>query len=209
MKKNENQQSTVKGCQSNSPTVQQSNKKGPRYLVHISFPLTSFHLPVGGGTDMFGLVGHFGNATGVVGDGPVVVHRQHKTRAAQHAHGGHGRAEKTGVAAAADAAVEAQVVGHDDGEADHEDGDHRTFKTDRHSNDDVGAVATVEERRKKKRKEVHRGTKRKEGTQKERLAFFDNCLRTKPEKTFVTFHWLWRWISPVRKRSRCSTGCST
>jgi hypothetical protein len=173
---------------------------------------------------VFGLVGHFGNATGVVGDGPVVVHRQHKTRAAQHAHGGHGRAEKTGVAAAADAAVEAQVVGHDDGEADHEDGDHRTFKTDRHSNDDVGAVATVEERRRRTKRytEEHRGTqrnteehrqeqrhKRKEGTQKERLAFFDNCLWTKPEKTFVTFHWLWRWISPVRKRSRCSTGCST
>ena len=111
---------------------------------------------------MFGLVGHFGNATGVVGDGPVVVHRQHKTRAAQHAHGGHGRAEKTGVAAAADAAVEAQVVGHDDGEADHEDGDHRTFKTDRHSNDDVGAVATVEERRRRTKRytEEHRGTQR-------------------------------------------------
>mmetsp|Transcript_25532 Transcript_25532/g.55490 ORF Transcript_25532/g.55490 Transcript_25532/m.55490 type:complete len:581 (-) Transcript_25532:808-2550(-) len=90
-----------------------------------------------------GLLAHLHDAAGVVRDGPEDVHGEHVRRRAQHAHGGHRRAEQP--ANRLPRLVHqpgglAEPVGGADGDGDDEHGGAGGLQPEAHAGDDVRAV---------------------------------------------------------------------
>jgi len=84
---------------------------------------------IGDSTDTFIHLSHFGNTTGVVGNGAVSIDGNDHTGHGKHGHGGHGNAIKTGKTISG-------IYGDTDGDNRSGSGLH----TDGQTGDDVGAV---------------------------------------------------------------------
>ena len=91
--------------------------------------------PVGFAAHRFGLLAHFDNAAGVVGNRAKGVHGQNIRRRAEHAHGGHRRPEQPGTG---HAAVLPQVIRANNGDGNHQHRQGRAFKPHGKAGDDIG-----------------------------------------------------------------------